>query len=292
MNTQSAAEQRAQLENWLNYHHGLMGRFDVMWQQRASLEQQYRAEKALRTVWKWWVVAILAVAIFIALFTVASPLLDLVYAPFNLLFDPEWGSENTAVVIPILLAIPAILAIGLAMVIVYTRNHFFLPRKNSRIEEQNEQTRLHNDAVTASIQGVDGQIADANQDFIRYGGQTLSEQYRNQYALAFMSQVVREGRAESLKEALNLYARELKDNAESHERRKAEQAQLAELQRMRKQQAVGNVVQATLQGVAIGTVRSEGAANRAAAQRNADALRGTIKQGDENIAYEVRQLRK
>lgn len=285
-------EQKAQLENWLNYHHGLLGRFDVMWQQRASLEQQYRVEKTLRTAWKWWVVAIFAVAILIALFTVASPLLDLVYAPLNPLFDPDWANENSAVVIPILLAIPVLLATGLAMALVFMRNHFLLPRMNSRIAEQNAQTRLHNGAVAASLQGVDAQIADANQDFIRYGGETLSERYRNQHALAFMSQVVREDLAESLKEALNLYARELKDNERLQEQREAHQAQLAELQRMRKQQAVGNVVNAALQGATIGTIRSEGAANRAASQRNADALRGTIKQGDENVAYEIRQLRK
>jgi hypothetical protein len=154
-------------------------------------------------------------------------------------------------------------ALILATAIVLVRNKLILPRQNGRAERINLQREAHNDAVWAEEQQVDAQLNQASRDFATSIGTRFPQAYLYDEAVVFCLQMVQNHRAASVSDALNLYDTELKHR----QIQDMHAAQLAETQRMRKQAAVGNVINAAMQGAVIGTLRHEGAHTRAALKK-------------------------
>lgn len=266
-NAPRAADPRATLVERLAYLHALLGYIGEQWQAKAAIGQRYQPSVPLKKTWGVLPILLWSVGLTFALFTVAEPVLDLVY---RLVLGPfvsvEWANANTGVMVAVMLAIPVAMSLALAYLIVRAWNRFVLPRQNARIQDANQRREERNEAVRAEEQQVDARLTRAGQDFATHIGTDFFPQaYTYPEAVAFCITMVRNHRANSVTEALNLYETEL------HRRRveDGQAAMLAEQKETQRQVRVGTVINAAMTGAAIGTIRAEGRATRAASAANA-----------------------
>ena len=270
------AQERSQLENWLNHLHGLLGRFDALWGQRATLEQQLQPEQQHRQKWKVWVIAVFSLAFIFLGFTVFSSITGIITSIVLLPFSGvEYGDPLEGLVRFLMWTVPVVLSIGLAIAVVLFRNRVLLPRANTKIDVVNQQRRAGNDVLAGQIHAVDSRIAEANGEFQghmselhRLTGDGFPERYLYQDAVAFCWHMVHDHRADSIGKALNLYVEQLKHN----EQLQKQQELIEETQRVRKQVMVGSVVNAAVTGAGIGAANANAKAARQQSAANTQRI--------------------
>lgn len=266
-------QERRQLENWLKYLHDLLGRFEALRGQRAGLEQQLQPEQPPRARWKAWLIAPVALGFVLLSFTVFARLTgvvtSLVLLPFS---GVEYGDPLEGLVRFLMWTVPVVISVGLAAAVVLIRNRVFLPRTNAKIAATNQQRVAHNGPVLAQIRDVDAQISSVDREFQQNIGARFPEYYLNQEAVAFCRDVIQRNLADSIKEALNLYENKLAEDREVMRH----QEDMAQQERVRRQIAVGNVVNASIAGAGIGIANANAKAaraqNAANTQRVVDAV--------------------
>ena len=259
MNTQSPGDARAQLETQLVRLLNILNWIDARWQEKVTIEQRHQQLVPLKTRWGVLALVLWTVGLVIALFTIGAPVMNAMFNLFLPNVTAEWADANTGIVITVMLAIPLAVSVGLAFLIVLLRNKLILPWQLARLGRINQQRETHNVSVEREWQRVYALLNQASRDLEAHlGGEfEFPQKYLNQDAVSFCVVAVRDHRARTVIDAINLYVRERTD-----EQRHAEY--LAASERLRKTQAVGNVVNAVMQGAMISTVRQEGKASRAA----------------------------
>lgn len=255
--------------------HKLLRWIDDRWQAKAAVAGKYQPMVPFKKKWGVLALALVAIGLTVVLFTVASPILERVYqALLGPFITEDWANANTGVTVAIMFGVLFALSLVLAFAIVLLRNKLVLPKQHAWAEQVNRQRDASNSAVRAEEQQIDAQLQQAGHDFAQnIGTGFFPEAYRYEDAVVFCIQAVQNHRADSVGQAINLYESELS-------RRRVEDMQaeqLAEAQRARKLQAVGNVINATMQGAAIGTMRAEGQANRAAGAANTARITEELK---------------
>lgn len=269
-NLQGHIDPRTALVNKLTYLHGWLRWVEDRSQQKAAIARRYQALAPFAKKWGVLALALWAIGLSIASFTVAAPVTDAVV--FKSLIGPlltdEWARANVGATVTIMIAAPVAMSVGLALLITAVRNKLLLPWEHSRARRTNEQREAHNRAIWVEEQEVDAQLTQAGADFASQIGSWYPGAYLHEEAVAFCAQAVQNHRANDLSTALNLYETEL-----HRARVENNQAELlAEQQRTQKLVIAGNVINAALTGAAIGTIRHEGARTRAANAANAARL--------------------
>ncbi|CEA08789.1 hypothetical protein BN1051_02147 [Arthrobacter saudimassiliensis] len=262
-NTQQSGDARAQLEGTLTYLQNLLRFIDARWQEKIAIAQRYRPLKPLHKKWGLLPFALLTVGVVVLSTAIGTPIIQ-AWAKAEAYAQGQFHYPNIQPLSVGILAIPV--ALILALAIVFARNKVVLPHLNARIQRANQQRETHNQAVSVEEQHVDAQLGQASRDFATNIGDRFPQAYLYDEAVSFCLQVVRNHRAIALHEAINLY------ETERHRQRMENMQawQLAEAQRTRKLMAVGTVVNATMQGAVIGTIRREGAQTRAALSKPVD----------------------
>lgn len=266
--------QRTALINKLTYLHGRQRFVNERLQQKATIAPRYQSHLPLAKKWGILPIVLGSVALTLALFTVASPVVDLLY---GIVLEPfmsvEWAEANTGVAILLMLAVPVVFATGLAILVVYLRNRFWLSKQHSRANRANQQREAHNQSVWIEEQQINAELGQAGQDLSARIGTWYPQAYLHEEALAFCTQVIRNHRANSIENALNLYETELyRQRTENNQA-----ALLAEQHRTQKIVAIGNVMNAALTGAAMGTMRQEGERTRAANAANTARITEQLK---------------
>lgn len=265
---------RTTLVSKLTYLHGWLRFVNERWQQKATIAQSYQPLMPFKKKWGISSIVLGSVGLTLALFTVATPVTDLLYKialePF---ISAEWAEANTGVAMILMLTIPVVVSVGLAILIVYLRNRFLLSMQHSRAKRINQQREAHNQAVWAEEKQVNAQLKQAGQDFSDQIGTWYPQAYLYEEALAFCTQVIQNHRAKDIEGALNLYETELhRQRVENNQA-----ALMAEQQRTQKLMIVGNVMNAALTGAAIGSIHQQGQQTRAANAANAARITEQLK---------------
>jgi hypothetical protein len=259
-NIQQTGDGRAELETWLAYLLNLLRWIDARWQEKTSIAQRHQPLILLKKKWGFLPFALWVVGLVVLLTVIGTPILQAwakaeAYAQGSIRY-PNIQAPNVGI-----LMIPVALIIAVAIVLV--RNKLVLPRLHAHAERINQPRRAHNQALLVEEQQLDVQLNQASHDFAANIGDKFPKAYLYDEAVGFCVQMVRNHRATSIPEAINLYETE-----RHHQRVENLLAwQAAEAQRTRKLAAVGNVVQAAMQGAVIGTIRQEGAQTRAALRK-------------------------
>ncbi|TFD61703.1 hypothetical protein E3T39_06630 [Cryobacterium suzukii] len=268
MNTQQAGDARAQLETRLAYLHNVLRWIDVWSQEKTAITQRYRPLAPLKDKWRLLPFALWAAGLLLVLTVIGTPIIQAqakaaAYAEGSIRY-PNIQMLNVAI-----LMIPVALVLALAVLLM--RNKLILPLLHGRAERINKKRAAHNEPVRAEEQIVLAKLNQASRDIAAHI-RDFPQAYMYDEAVGFCVQMVRNHRATSISEALNLF------ETERHRQRMENMQawQLAEAQRTRKLVAVGNVVNAALTGAAIGSIRQEGARTRATNTANHAATRSHI----------------
>jgi hypothetical protein len=288
-NTPSAVE-RADLEARLNRTLSLVRRLDTIERELDSTKQQYRLlarpaphvgeQKPWGTGSYWVWVGVL----FGAWVLIGVPLVSKAWGAAQKTF--YYNSDLYGFVFMVSLGALAA-SFGLAWVIRFVRNRFVLRRRNAQVARTNQQIEQRNAQVAESNRGVEMfnagihnrllQLDDQRNDVAVGLYEIVADRYPMTYlydeAVGFCLQMVRDHRADTVGEALNLYETEL------HRRRleNLAQAQVAEQHRATQMAMLGNIINAAGHAATAATVRSQGEANRQAAQSAAAATQRTIR---------------
>lgn len=256
-NTQQSGDNRAQLEGLLSYLQNLLRYIDARWQEKTAIAQRYQPLKPLNRKWGFLPFVLWTVGLVVLLTAIGTPIIQ-AWAKADAYAQGRIFYPNIQPLTLVILGIPVALILALAILLV--RNKLVLPRLHARAERINQQRRTHNQAVSAEEQQVDAQLNQASRDFAANIGNEFPQAYLYDEAVGFCLRMVRNHRAITIHDAINLY------ETERHRQRMENMQawQLAEAQRMRRLMAVGTVVNAAMQGAVIGTLRHEGAQTRAA----------------------------
>ena len=238
MNTQSAAEQRAQLENWLNYLLNLLNRFETLDQQKRAISQQYQHDMPMSKKWGIWAIVLWAAGLTLAAFTFFSRLTGIVVSivlfPFS---NVEYGDPLEGLVRVLMWVTPIMLSVGLAILIVFLRNKIWLPKQHAKAKYLTEQRHQHNAHIRAQEQTIDQQLDQARHDFRAYIGNQFPPDYLHIEAVSFCANRVRNQFADTLKEAINqydemLYKQRMEDMASAQLREQTRAANAAQFGNM------------------------------------------------------------
>lgn len=273
-NIQGHDDARTALVRKLTGLHEQLRFFNERSRQKSDLAQRYQSLIPLKKKWGILQMVLGSVGLTLALFTVATPVTDLL---FKLVLEPfvsvEWMEANLGVAMTLMLAVPIWASVGFAVLLVHLRNRFLLSMQHSRANGINQTRDAQNQAIWAEENQVDAELAQTGKNLSAQIGTWYPHSYLCEEALAFCTQVIQNHRASNIEAALNLYEAEL-----AHQRVENNQAALmAEVQRTQKLVAVGNVMNAALTGAAVGTMRHEGQQTRAVSAANAARITEQLK---------------
>ncbi|MCC3272809.1 hypothetical protein MUK71_12215 [Arthrobacter zhangbolii] len=259
-NTHQNGDARAQLEGFLSHLQNLLRYIDARLQEKGTIAQRYQPLEPLNPKWGILPLVLLTVGLVVLLTAIGTPIIQ-AWAKADAYAQGQIFYSNIQPLSVAILASPVALALASAIWLV--RNRLVLPRLHARTEQINQQRVTHNQAVSADEQRVDAQLTQASRDFASDIGNRFPQAYLYDEAVGFCLQLVRDHRASTIHDAINLYETE-----RYRQRMENLQAwQLAEAQQTRKLMALGTVVNAAMQGAMIGTVRHEGAQTRAALRK-------------------------
>lgn len=270
MNHPQHGDPRAELVERLTYMHALLRWMDEKWQEKDAVAQRYQDLIPLKDKWGF-----ARYMMWLGILTVGVTMIVTgILRAIGRREMEEVGRSSLVNTDPVsvgILVFPA--ALVLAFVVVVVHNKFVLPRQHERAVRVNRQREEHNAVVRVEEEQVDAQISRAGHDFATHIGNSYPQEYLYEEAVVYCIQMVRNHRAGSVGEAINLY------EAEQHNRRvmNMQQAQLDESKRMRKQQMVSTAVNAAMTGAAIHSMRKEGARNRAAQAANTDRITSELR---------------
>lgn len=234
MTTQQPAERSALVASLTDLYR-LTRHIETRYEEKARIEGQFPPPQA---PWKPWGWKGYAISIIGSLVVLSGLLPDV--GILSLLIYPLWP------------------AVGIGIPIVWKK--VIVPRGNVQRRQGNREVAARMREATA---GVDAELNEAGRVYATRFAANFPEAYAYSDAVAYCAKSVRDHRADTVGQAINLYETEL-----HQQRLEQTQAQLLEEQQTaRRQQAMQAVVGAALQGATIGAIRSEGAANRAAFRR-------------------------
>lgn len=269
-NVKQPDDPRAALVQRLTFMHDLLRWINERWQAKAVIAQRYQALMLLPKKWGFG-----RYALWVGILTAGMAFIGtIVFRAIGRAELEEQGRSSLVNMQPLTVAILAFpVALFLALGVLLLWNKVLLPKQGTRVQRINGQRKAHNETVWSEEHQVDAQLKQAGQNLAQHIGNSFPQAYLHEDAIVFCIHVVRNHRANDVTSALNLYETEL------HRQRveNTQAAQLAEAQRARKLQAVGNVMNAAATGAAIGAVRSEGRANRAASAANAARVTEQLK---------------
>lgn len=260
MSTQHDDHTRAELEQRLGGLYHLLQRFEGLQDQKAAVFQRYshlysafKKTWGAKMYWLWVLIgtAALTVVVFIAIVGTMSAW------SAGQRNDP--GSQPPVGVVGLLLT-PLPVALVLAGVLVLVHNGR-VPAANARVQARNENTaRRITELAAPETAPLDAQLAQARSDYAAHYAEWFPERYRNSDDVRACWQIVHDGRATTLPDALNA----LVEDQHRQYMRDVAAAQLAEQRRATRVAQLNGVINATMQGAMIGTVVDQGRKTRAA----------------------------
>lgn len=247
---------RTQLETKLAGLYNLLEKFKALLQQRDATWHQYD-HMYIRNQSKWGVGSyFLWVLICTIGFTlIAIAISAAIVANWAISADSEQPPFGAVA----LYLLPLPLALILSTVIVLSQNRRTVTA-NQRIDAQNEETRAWIiETVTPEIHAIQEHITAARREYQQHYGGWFPDKYRNAEDVAACWHIVHDGRAETVKEAINT----LIEDQHRQYMQDAAAAQHAEQQRATRVAQVNGVINASMQGAMIGTLVDQGNRTRA-----------------------------
>lgn len=249
-------DEREELVGWLTELDEHLRFINSKWAEKARLQSQYVRPLPMKSKWGFGV----GMAVF--------------GGAFLLLAIVDHASYSTLVgMLLVAIGIPALVAVGA----VRAYNRVRLPRVNARIQAENDKREHYNTEVLGPAEAaVDTELHQAGQALV---DAEVSRIYPKDYlypeAIAYVLTVIKNHRANSVTEALNLYEEAL------HRQRveNAQQQMIQEQQHVQQLQILGTVANTLMHGATIGAIRDEGAATRASNAANAASIREQLRDG-------------
>lgn len=251
---------REELVAWMNSVRGLLRFIDQRSQRKAEIANSYQSATPMKKNWGILAVVLWAVAFLVVLFTVGSVVLDAIYgAVLGPFISQEQGEANQGLMVVLMLALPVLVSVIMAVLVVLFRNLVLVRRQHARAQIVNQRHDEHNTKLRTEEREIDAELSHAGDELRENVLGVFPEKYLYDDAVAYCTELVASHRANSIIEAINLYETEM------HRRRIEDMhaAQLAEAQHHSRLQALGNVINAAGHAATSSAVRSERQKNRA-----------------------------
>lgn len=259
MSAQHEGQTRAELEQRLGGLFHLLQRFEGLQDQKAAaygryahLYAAYKKTWGAKMYWLWVLIGTVALTVVAVIVIVGTMTAWSSSHRYDTAAQPPFGVVG-------LLLTPLPVALILAAVLVLVRNGR-VPAANARIQSFNENVALKIGELAApEVAPLDAQIAHTRNDYVAHYGEWFPEKYRNSEDVRTCWQIVHDGRATTLPEAVNA----LVEDQHRQYLRDVAAAQLAEMRRATRVAQLNGVINATMHGAMIGTVVDQGKKTRA-----------------------------
>lgn len=258
---QSGLDPRQGLENRLSGLYHLLQRFEGLQQQESAAYQRHAHLYApFKKKWGAGMFWLFAIGLTMVLSIVAMMIFTTTVTNLSSSGTPSDQQLMSQLPVLVVFLLPLPVALIASGVIVGVRNSR-LASANAQIEAGHQATSAQiAELVAPEIAAIDAQLADVGREYTTHYRGLFPEDHLNTEYVGACWQLVHGHRADSVKEALVQY-----DNVLHQQRVENNQAYLlAEQQRATRVAQMNGIISATLTGAAIGTMRAEGAATRAA----------------------------
>lgn len=228
----------------------------------AGLQGQYRQPMVPKKKWSGWALPLLLVlgAFLGAQLAVGSYRVVVADSSLPAIGESRSVQERRFVQQSLTLAAGLTIGLGGGFGFFRYRNNRWVDAKNASIKQENSAIEAHNRRVQGQAHQLDSELHAAAQDYARRFASGFPQSYLYDEAVGFVRDAVQNHRADTVGQAINLYEQVL------HQRRmeQGQAAQLAEAKRATRALWIGNAINVAGHQATQATIRSEGAATRAA----------------------------